>query len=314
MVSSTGSNHDKRKTRSKARNFSPSRKGFLLAEDLGSNLTSTSSSQSDSGVDCNSNHSNGSDIQGPSTSSESPGITLRSHKVLGADAKSPVLNGNIRLSSPRSTRQCSRESQSVSSSQSSENIRRSVVEPRKIEFVRKDQFKRDPIKMTFRMKRSAVFDEVIESGQNCFMENGHASSERNNSSNSDEMDVPYAPHYEILRFDGTGSPVNSPNRMDSPVGSESPQPSSIVQVKKKNKKRNKNKRKHRSKQKEVVEIESLEQSREDLDAGDQQSREVTTTSPPNGSKKRIRLIIGTESCTIDIPPVSPESPSSPESH
>jgi len=166
------------------------------------------------------------------------------------------------------------------------------------------------------MKRSAVFDEVIESGQNCFLENGHASADRKNSSDRENSDDTFAPHYEILRFEGNRSPLGSPFRVESPMEPESPRPSSAVQMKKKNKKRNKNKKKRKSKEK--VSLNNVEDMNQVVQEDEDQSGEVTTTTTSsagaNGNAKRIKLIFGPESCTIDIPPPAFLEPSSPDSH
>lgn len=134
------------------------------------------------------------------------------------------------------------------------------------------------VKLTLRMKRSPVLDEVIESGSN-FSEIG------------------FAPEYEVLRVEG----VENEN-----VASDTHRTGSHRKKRHKSKDRE---RKHR-KLKELMSRRTFEDIREDCEFKKtfySSSNLEPVICPPT---KRLRLIFGNESRTIDIPSTATAAPSS----
>jgi len=273
----------------------------------------TSNHSSDSGVDCCSNSSNSSggkftpdsefspsgnkfsgDSQFPpsrGTSTDCPeGITLRSHRVLKTN--------------PRICRVPSDDSNCSGNVSSG---------------------KRGPLRITFRMKRSAVLDEVIESA----------------ATTPDEIvSNGFAPHYEILRFDASGSSSAASSRRNS----------ASPGLRKKSKKRKKKRKWKEDACKDSYDGEGIVCSarspkgapeasallskipraegkgRSSSSSGssssthsvdcERRSARVSSTTPPacvSKKAKRLRLVIGKEACTIiDIPPNAFDS--SPSEH
>ncbi|CAG7725884.1 unnamed protein product [Allacma fusca] len=241
---------------SKTRGF-PSN-GPFLPDDSGSNSSSSSSAQSDSGVDCSSSVSSGSSSSShvpvePINSSEesrTKGITLRSHKVLQEpkpiaspfSIPIPNLDDSLRRKSPR-------ESYVPGSTSGYYNLEtKNCTSSETLESTEGNRPMRGNLRMTFRKKRSTVLDEVIESGNSGFHEQGGSVVDRKNSSDRENSDVPFEPQYEILNFIPI-SPPNSTGYLVSSNEEEDGSPPPKI-MKKKSKKRNKNKKKHKSKDRE----------------------------------------------------------------
>ncbi|KAM7346460.1 histone methyltransferase 4-20 isoform 1-T2 [Cochliomyia hominivorax] len=162
------------------------------------------------------------------------------------------------------------------------------------------------LKLTLRMKRSPILDEVIESGTSLSDESSSVtggSTCSRSSSHSEPVE------YEILRMEGI-----TENGLDYEEGGGG--------MPHKRKKRHKSKERHhhrRHHRRNLTSIEELEQHIENdvLDA-----KETTPPPPPpiqiqntnsiglqslTPQKKRLRLIFGNETHTIDIPPSTANS-------
>ncbi|KAI8121245.1 Histone-lysine N-methyltransferase Suv4-20 [Lucilia cuprina] len=153
------------------------------------------------------------------------------------------------------------------------------------------------LKLTLRMKRSPILDEVIESGTSLSDESSSVtggSTCSRSSSHSEPVE------YEILRMEGI-----TENGLD--YEEEMPH---------KRKKRHKSKERHhhhhhhhrRHHRRNLSSIEELEQQ---IDSELLDAKETTPPPPPpptsqtlTPQKKRLRLIFGNETHTIDIPPTT----------
>jgi len=321
---------------------SVSSNGAFLPEDSGSN---SSSNQSDSGVDCSSSTSSGSSVGGnidtncssaafDSNNTCNPtgeGITLRSHRVLRDPKVIVPVAPYTDLASSHI-----RKGFNVDIERSNVGIETYCLDDKRSEGERNDRSDkpaRGPLRITFRMKRSAVLDEVIESGTNCCPEG--TLGDRKRSLDRENSIVLYEPHYEILRFDASSplhnnhSYVSNDNDEDFASGR-----SPIYTHRKKSKKRSKNKKKHKSREKDRDRV-GFEGTRraefdEECDSNDglggpilegrlepSTSAELTVSPTSSGisscstscKAKRLRLVIGNEPCTIiDIPPTAFEEP------
>lgn len=167
------------------------------------------------------------------------------------------------------------------------------------------------LKLTLRMKRSPILDEVIESGTSLSDESSSVTGASSCSRSSSEP-----VEYEILRMEGI-----TENGMDY----DHNQQEIVSQPHNKRKKRHKSKDRHhhhrRHHRRNLSAIEELEQNMETL-----VEAKETTPPPPlappvaavsaasslvslsttqmTPQKKRLRLILGNETHTIDIPPTS----------
>jgi hypothetical protein len=358
--------------------------GPFLAEDSVSNSSNSSSQSDSGIECCSSSGSLASTREStgltnslatiPEGKQLSEGITLRSHRVLrdpkGSQSISPAVamaadmgrgkdaakktsqNTAHEKSNPISNscllngiRSSSTSNSSNSSSSGSSSISCYAETTFETESKLEDPKRaRGPLRITFRMKRSAVLDEVIESGTNGFHEG--ALGDRRNCSDRESSDSMFQPQYEILRFEGS-SPLHSGNNSywspDECEDGGSVSDHVVHRAKKKSKKRNKSKKKRKSKEKERVttttvtkiplpadeeeeeergeEFEEIESDESLLDLDDPPVAEETsrlTDSPASSGNstcsagrkaKRLRLVIGNEPCTIiDLPPTAFEGP------
>jgi histone-lysine N-methyltransferase SUV420H len=131
------------------------------------------------------------------------------------------------------------------------------------------------VKLTLRMKRSPMLDEIIESG--------------NSLSEGDCSGLVFEPEYEVLRVEGV-----EPDPPPSPP-SPSCSSSSHGSHRKKRHKTRSRQRKHRKSSEQ-----GSSDSSEDPVVFSQEEQMIT---PPNPPMKRLRLILGNETRTIDIPPI-----------
>lgn len=136
------------------------------------------------------------------------------------------------------------------------------------------------VKLTLRMKRSPMLDEIIESG--------------NSLSDGDSSGLVFEPEYEVLRVEGVG--------LDPPPSPPSPSCSSSSHGSHR-KKRHKTRSRQRTKHRKSSEQGSSDSS-EDPVVMPPFSQEQQPTSPPNPPMKRLRLILGNETRTIDIPAIT----------
>lgn len=150
------------------------------------------------------------------------------------------------------------------------------------------------VKLTLKLKRSPMIDEIIESGLPF-----------DNSSN-------VRPEYEVLKVEGIGlDSIDSPS---SPSGSSSSSAHSYDSYHRRKHKEKRISRKLRKAREEEEARQREQDSDEDVDINSMfdnlpdLSPQPPLTRPP---MKRLRLILGNETCTIDIPPPSLPPPLSP---
>lgn len=149
------------------------------------------------------------------------------------------------------------------------------------------------LKLTLRMKRSPILDEVIESGTSLSDESSSitgGSTCSRSSSHSEPVE------YEILRMEGI-----TENGLD--FGEEIPH---------KRKKRHKSKERHHHRRHHRRNLSSIVELDRKIENDSLETKERTPPPPTNASilhtltpqKKRLRLIFGNETHTIDIPPTA----------
>jgi [histone H4]-N-methyl-L-lysine20 N-methyltransferase len=152
------------------------------------------------------------------------------------------------------------------------------------------------VKLTLKLKRSPMIDEIIESGLPF-----------DNSSM-------IRPEYEVLKVEGIGlDSIDSPS---SPSGSSSSSANSYDSYHRRKHKEKKVSRKLRkARLQEEEEARRREQASEDDVDIDSMFANLPDLSPQpplaRPPMKRLRLILGNETCTIDIPPPSLPPPLSP---
>jgi hypothetical protein len=147
------------------------------------------------------------------------------------------------------------------------------------------------VKLTLKLKRSPMIDEIFD-----------------NSSH-------VRPEYEVLKVEGVGL-----DSMDSPSSPSSSSGSSANSYdshhRKKHKERRNSRKMRKARNLEVKEeVEERQQVPDDeVDDFSTEFDKLPDLSPPNLARppmKRLRLILGNETCTIDIPPPSLPPPLSP---
>lgn len=229
----------------------------FIVEDSGSNSSSSSSSnQSDSGVECSSGSSTASrgnlvetrtNFSDQNNSGQSSGIQLRSHRILKDPSfvpSSPTFSSSMKGLGNNTNR-----AEVSSSSHRSDNFHLDPRKPGTGNPANSTSTRR--LRMTFRMKRSNILDEVIESGIKCRGEGERAFLEQIPTSLEDlDHSTVFEPHYEILRCEAS-SPTLSSNS-HSPIRTCNPHPiehHDITPPRKKSKKKSK-KRKHKDKGKD----------------------------------------------------------------
>lgn len=136
------------------------------------------------------------------------------------------------------------------------------------------------VKLTLRMKRSPMLDEIIESG--------------NSLSDGDSSGLTFEPEYEVLRVEGVGP--------DPPPSPPSPSSSSSSRSSHR-KKRHKTRSRQRTKHRKSSEHGSSDSSEDPMAMPYLPVVPEPTSPPPNPPMKRLRLILGNETRTIDIPPI-----------
>ncbi|KAF4524538.1 hypothetical protein B566_EDAN002811 [Ephemera danica] len=132
------------------------------------------------------------------------------------------------------------------------------------------------VKLTLRMKRSPMLDEIIESG----------------NSLSDCDSSVYEREYEVLRVEGVG--------LDPPLSPPSPSCSNSSHGSHR-KKRHKTRSRQRTKHRKGSEHGSSDSSDDPLVMPQLEPEPPITPNPPT---KRLRLILGNETCTIHLPPIT----------
>ncbi|XP_037934875.1 histone-lysine N-methyltransferase Suv4-20 [Teleopsis dalmanni] len=137
------------------------------------------------------------------------------------------------------------------------------------------------LKLTLRMKRSPVLDEVIESGTSLSDESNSYHSSSRGSTHSEPVE------YEILRMEGISE---NGNELDTlPL---------------KRKKRHKSKERHHHHHRRHRRQTPATESEATTEFQHQPAKANTMLTP---QKKRLRLIFGNETHTIDIPPTTAEA-------